>query len=316
MKSLPAFVSIFLCLFTASALAGTVQTSTTESSAATEVSEDEPTGLPFEFDAQFSYIGDSDVERDGDDDDDDDIDDFDETHTYMRLIYTPRIFIGILRLGAAWERFKFDFPRFAGLPEELQSFSAVVGLDTKFSDSILIRLEAQPGWYGTEHDMFDEDNFNVPFIVGGTYIYNSSLQFVFGVSVNFDRDWPVLPGGGIRWKMAPQWVLNAVLPTPRLEYELNKSFTLYAGGDLKGTTVRTHHSFGNSIMDPSLNNELLSYTEVRTGGGVEWKITPGVALTAEAGYVPYRNFDFHDEGVEWEHENGAPYGMLSFKAEL
>src|SRR5438876_11860753 len=67
--------------------------------------------------------------------------------------------------------------------------------------------------------------FNMPFEIGGTYIYNPDLQFIVGVSIDVERKYPVIPGGGIRWKFQPKWVLNAVMPTPRLEYECYKNLT-------------------------------------------------------------------------------------------
>ena len=101
-------------------------------------------------------------------------------------------------------------------------------------DSLLFRIEAQPGFYGTSFDNLDGDSFNVPFVIGGTYIYSPDLQFVFGVGVNLQGRFPVIPGGGVRWKFSPNWVLDATLPTPRLEYEASRNLKLFVGADLKG----------------------------------------------------------------------------------
>jgi hypothetical protein len=59
-----------------------------------------------------------------------------------------------------------DFPSTGGQqwPTHLQAVNSIVGLDTKFSDSFLIRIEAQPGFYGTTFDHLDGDSFNVPFV--------------------------------------------------------------------------------------------------------------------------------------------------------
>src|SRR5437764_5799818 len=162
--------------------------------------------------------------------------DFDESDILLRFVLTPRIKLGVLRLGAEWERFSFGFPDQAPLPDTLQALSLVIGLDTQLSDSILLRFQAQPGFYGT--DDFESQDVNVPFVIGGTYIYSPNLQFVLGIGVDIERKYPVLPGGGVRWKIARQCVLNAVLPTQRLEYQLNKDLTLYAGGAAKETIFR------------------------------------------------------------------------------
>jgi hypothetical protein len=185
-----------------------------------------------------------------------------------------------------------------------------VGLDTQLSDSILVRFEAQPGLYGTNH--LEGSDFNVPFLLGGTYIYNPNLQFVLGVSVDVERKYPLLPGAGIRWKIARQWVANAVLPTPRLEFQPSKDLTLYLGANIKETNFRVSDNFGDTHGRKSqLNGALLTYSEVRTGLGIAWKTSSMLTLTAEAGYQPYRNFDFYRTEVRYHEDGSAPYGMLS-----
>jgi len=262
--------------------------------------------FPFEADVELAYVGESEVARGSRR-----VEDFDETYSLVRLVFTPRISVGILRLGASWERFSFGMPDRVQTPDLLQSFTAVVGFDTQFSDSILVRIEAQPGFYGSE-EIFDTDTFNVPFIIGGTYIYNSNLQFIFGLSVDFERDNPVLPGGGIRWRVNSQWVVNAVLPTPRLEFEATNNLTIYAGANLKNSTFRMDKNFGDEQAgDSRLNRAVMTYSEVRAGVGVEWKITPEIKLALEAGYMPWREFDFHRTNVRYHHEEGAPYGAMA-----
>ncbi len=257
-----------------------------------------------EYVAEETYVGEASVRRSNEV-----VNDYDEHDTVLRFILTPRTKIGVLRLGLEWERFSFGFPDGTSLPNTLQAGALVVGLDTQLSDSILLRVEAQPGFYGTTD--FASNNFSIPFIVGGIYIYNPSLQFVAGVSVEVERQYPVIPAAGIRWKMARQWVLNAVLPAPRLEYEATKNLTLYAGGNFKETNFRTSDTFGNSKGNPKLNDAVLTYSEVRAGVGADWKLSSFATLSAEAGYQPYRSFDYYRADIRF-HENGsAPYGMLS-----
>jgi hypothetical protein len=258
-----------------------------------------------EYLAEETYVADADVRRGNQV-----IRDFTESDTILRFVLTPRIKLGVLRLGAEWERFSFGLPRGAQLPSTLQSASLVVGLDTQLSDSILVRFEAQPGLFGTNH--LEGSDFNVPFLIGGTYIYNPNLQFVLGVSVDVERKYPVLPGAGIRWKIARQWVANAVLPTPRLEFQPSKDLTLYLGANIKETNFRVSDDFGDTHGRKSqLNDALLTYSEVRTGLGIAWKTSSMLTLTAEAGYQPYRNFDFYRTEVRYHEDGSAPYGMLS-----
>jgi hypothetical protein len=222
--------------------------------------------------------------------------------------------IGILRLGLQTERYSFSFGGNAAIPDNLHSTNLIIGLDTEFSDSFLIRIEAQPGFYGTDFDDFGRDTFNVPFIIGGTYIYSSNLQFVFGIGFDAWRQTPVLPGGGVRWKFAPQWTLNAVVPTPRLEFEPNSNLLIFAGADLRMTNYRVEKNFGTLRGDPSLNHASISYEEARVGAGLEWKLSTATKLSFEGGYIPFRDFDFHRTQVRYHQDGGAPYARIGFHA--
>ena len=260
--------------------------------------------LTGEYVAAETYVSDADVKRGAHV-----VRDFSESDTVLRFVLTPRINLGVLRIGAEWERFSFGMPKNAPLPDTLQSVSLIVGLDTQFSDSILVRVEAQPGFYGTDQLGFDE--VNIPFVIGGTYIYNANFQFIAGVSVDIERKYPVIPAAGIRWKLARQWVLNAVLPQPRIEFEASRSLTLYLGANVKETNFRVDDHFGDAQGNPALNHAVLSYSEIRAGLGADWKVSTNLTVSAEAGYQPYRNFDFYRTNIRFHEDGSAPYGMIS-----
>jgi len=263
--------------------------------------------VPTEYILEDTYVGGGDVQRGPNKS----VRDFDENDSIVHLVFTPRTKLGVLRLGAEWERFSFGLPDHAALPDTLQSVSLVMGLDMQFSDSIIIRAEGQPGVYDTEFDNLGYDNFNLPFLIGGTYIYSPNLQLVLGVSVDIERKYPVIPVAGVRWKIAALWLLEAVLPTPRLQYEMNKDLTLYVGANVKQTSYRVDDDFGSANGIPRLNHAILTYSEIRTGGGFDWKISPSVTFTGEVGYQPYRNFDFYRAEVRYHQDGGAPYGTIS-----
>jgi opacity protein-like surface antigen len=300
---------VALCLSLAAVKAFAVQVETNSTPSKNVALVESESSFSFEFHAEETYVGQADVQRGGLS-----VRDFDESDMKFHFVLTPRVKIGILRLGVQAERYSFGFSRNAALPDVLESTNLVLGLDTEFSDSFLIRLEAQPGFYGTDFNDFGQDTFNVPVVLGGTYIFNSGFQIVFGVGIDALRKYPVLPGGGIRWKFAPQWTLNAVAPTPRLEYELNSSFMLYGGADIRATSYRVDNQFGTVRGNTALNHAALTYEEARTGGGFEWKLTSEIKLSAEGGFIPFRNFDFHRTSVRYHQDGGAPYGMLSFHA--
>jgi Domain of unknown function (DUF6268) len=262
--------------------------------------------LSGEYVAEGTYVGEGDVERGAKS-----VNNFDEIDSSLRLILTPRTKIGVLRLGAEWERFSFGFPAQTALPNTLQSFSTLIGLDMQLSDSIIVRAQGQPGLYNSGLGHLDWDNFNLPFFVGGTYIFSPNLQLIVGVSADIERRYPVIPATGIRWKPAPQWLLDAVLPTPRLQYDMTPSVSLYAGATMKETNYRVDDEFGTSHGIPRLNSAILTYSEVRTGAGFDWKVSPIVTFTGEVGYQPYRNFDFYRAEVRYHQDGGAPYGTIS-----
>src|SRR6478672_5550322 len=85
-----------------------------------------------EYIAEGTYVGESSVKRGHKL-----VENFDESDTTFQFIFTPRISLGVLRLGLQYERFNFGFPEQTSLPNSLQSGSVVVGLDTQFSDSIV-----------------------------------------------------------------------------------------------------------------------------------------------------------------------------------
>lgn len=257
-----------------------------------------------EYVAEETYVGDADVERGKRA-----VRDFDESDTVVRYIATPRIAAGVLRIGGEWEQFLFGMGTQFFLPNRLQSAAMVLGLDTRFSDSILVRFEAHPGIYGSSHLAWED--VNIPFIAGGTYIYNPNLQFIVGVSVDVEAKYPVIPAAGIRWRLARDWVLNAIAPEPRIEYGASRDLTLYLGANIKQTNFRMNENFGDLQNNPALNHAVLSYSEVRTGIGADWKLSPILTVTAEAGYQPYRNFDFYRTDVRFHQDASAPYGMIS-----
>lgn len=301
-----------LCLILTAANAFAVQVEAYSTSSKNVALVESQSSFSFEFEVEGTYVGGGDVERG--ERGNLVIRDFDETQGRIRFVLTPMTKIGILRLGVQTERYSFGFGGAAAIPDDLHSTNLIIGLDTELSDSFLIRVEAQPGFYGTDFDDFGQDTFNVPFLIGGTYIFNSGFQVVFGIGVDALRKNPVLPGGGIRWKFAPQWTLNAVVPTPRLEYELNSNFLLYSGADIRATSYRVEKNFGTLRGNTALNHASITYEEVRVGAGFDWKLTSAIKLSVEGGVIPYRNFDFHRTQVRYHQDGMAPYGMVALHA--
>ena len=270
-----------------------------------------PFHLPVEFDLSDAYVGSADVRRDGHDSS------LDEQNSFARLVFTPRVLPrGDLRLGVEWERYSFGFSNNAPLPNTLQEVNLIVGADLSLTDSILVRVEAQPGLYGTFFNHVTSGDFNVPFIVGGSYLYSDSLQFFLGVSVDVNRKYPVIPGIGFRQKITPKLVLDAQLPTPRVEYEFSRSTTLFAGAEFKEDEFRVGEHFGDNHLDNRhdervLNRALVNFTEIRVGVGLTQKLSSSLSLSVDGGCQPYREFDFYRADARYRSDGPAPYGQLA-----
>jgi hypothetical protein len=65
----------------------------------------------------------------------------------------------------------------------------------QFSDSILIRVETQPGLYNSGLGHLFWDDFNMPFVIGGTYIY-SLICSLFSVLASMSSE---NTGGSCCW---------------------------------------------------------------------------------------------------------------------
>ena len=226
-----------------------------------------------------------------------------------------------MRLGIDAERDSFSLFPGAPLPNTLQSVNAVIGTDMSIGDKTIMRAEIHPGIYSDFVSVGGND-FDCPFQLGGTYLFSKDFQIIFGIQIDLKSDYPVIGLPGFRWQFADKWVLSAIPPKPQLQYELNNTTTLYLGADILDGTYHVNGNFGDNhghgpnTTNAQFNNNIVDFTEVRIGVGCLWKFTPNLSLDVSAGYMPYRDFAFHPDQVEFgTHEtsfkndlgNGAPY---------
>lgn len=257
--------------------------------------------ITYEANADYSYVGNGRMQNS--------ITLSEQSNQVHFALSTPIGAENLLRIGTEWQRYSFSsVPGSSRLPNTLQSVNLILGADVELW-GWLFRVEAQPGFYGN-FQQTDANGFNIPFIIGGMYLVNSDLQWVAGISLNVARNIPVLPAAGVRWKFSKDWVINAVLPRPRLEYSLTKSATLYVGSDFKLGTYRMDGSFGDTHGNANLNNAIIDYTEIRVGGGAEIKINSSMKIDFETGCMVYRQFDFYRANISTGNNNGAPYGQI------
>lgn len=265
-------------------------------------------GLSWESQFRFSIVGDAeftDGEHDGDD--------VGALDFRLRAVASiPASSSFLLRAGVDFEQTHFDVPDHLAVPDVLQMASLVLGADMQLGEAWILRLEIQPGFY-SGHTSPNGDDFNVPITLGASFFVSADLQLVAGVSIDVNRKYPVLPGVGARWKVASDWVVNAVLPTPRLEYTVNENVLLYAGADLRVGTFRADDDFGSSRRDPKLNVAVVDYTQIRAGVGASWKVSPAATVELEAGFVPVYELDYHRAELRMRSDDLPPYGGINVK---
>lgn len=259
-----------------------------------------------ETNLSYSYVGASDIKQGNSK-----IGNVSEQNSDVKYVISPEITDGLLfRGGVEWERYSFGLSSNLALPNTLQSTNLILGFDIQLADQWLMRVEAAPGFYSDFVDLTSRD-INAPIIIGASYLVSKDLQWVVGMRIDLWSEYPVLPGAGVRWKFADQWTLNAIMPKPRLEYELERSTTLFVGLDLKGGSYMVNKDFGDNHGHGNLNQTVLEYSEVRTGGGVAWKPTPFLTLEAETGASVYRDFDYSRAHTNIVTDDVAPYGQIA-----
>jgi len=264
-----------------------------------------------ELDAEYSYSAGAATHKG-----DTQYGDMTEQHSDLSYLFSPQISKDwLLRFGAEWQYFNFGVPGNAPLPDDLQQLNATLGCDYQFGDQWLLRAELRPGIYGSEFHNLSARDFDIPFILGVTYLANPDLQWVFGILVDWRSQFPVLPAPGVRWKFADQWTLNGIFPRPRVEYDYNDRLQLYTGFEVEVGTFTVGDQFGVDHNIPKLNNATLDYFEYRVGAGVLWKLLPNVTIEAEAGGLLGRWISYvHEDTVL--RSQPAPYVQLNCHVRL
>jgi hypothetical protein len=233
-----------------------------------------------------------------------------EQSSYLRYVFSPQITRRLLlHFGAEWQRFSFGAPDSAPVPGALDGVSLVIGSDWQFTDRWLLRGEVRPGVYSDFHDVNWRD-LDAPILLSAVYLVDPDLQWVLSLRLDPRSNYPAIPALGVRWKFADAWTLDAVLPRPRLEYDLHTRFKAYLGADFDAGAFRMGNQFGDDQGRPALNRAILDYFAVRVGPGFSWRIRPNLAVETDAGCMVYRRFDFADQDVVF-HSDPAPYVRIA-----
>lgn len=228
--------------------------------------------------------------------------------THARLTY-----LGTLRLNESWsllagadaQLLSSRLPDGAPIPDSLGSVALKLGANWTLNPRWTLRAEVDPGIYSDFEDLSGDD-FNAPFGLRATYAASTNVLWVLGLSVDPRGDIPVVGGPGVRWRFAPDWTLNLVLPRPRIEFAASRQLTLFAGGELKGGSYRVGERFGRDAGRPALDGETVSYREIRAGAGARYRIAPLLSISLDAGWTIDRRYHYENRHLLLNGD-GAPY---------
>jgi hypothetical protein len=208
-------------------------------------------------------------------------------------------------VGLQWDHARFDAPAGAPVPEDIYGLSVRLISNWRVNERWFVRSDLRPGLY-TDFEDISGGDFNVPVTVAVGYEVNPDLQVLFAVNVDLRREFPVVGGPGVIWRFADGWRLSLLIPRPQIEFTASESVTLFAGGELRATAIRVAEDFGTTVGNPVLNDDQVTYRELRVGGGVRWDLNRRFRLTVEGGYALDRRFEF-DRGNVLLNGDGAPY---------
>jgi hypothetical protein len=217
-----------------------------------------------------------------------------------------------LSIGGFYNNFLFDlgnpsaFPRIP-LVDNLGTIGASLGFVYKASPTFSILGEVSPDFSGDVNKLTTKD-----FQIGGMLAVryspygNDKLFFLLGIRTKSDAQLVVAPVAGLRWQPNDVLILNLTVPRPEIDWKLSRRLTLFADGQFNNGDFRVPDSTGTAIGKPQFNNAVLTYREIRLGGGLRLKILPFAAVQTEAGEALGRDFDYYRIHENLKVDN-APY---------
>ncbi len=251
------------------------------------------TPLGSRFEVEAGYVGSGDVS--GSDLNNGSVNSID---TLVRYTYGHRIGRALtLGVGFEWQRFSFGFENSVGLlPNTLQSVGALFSVELFFSEEWIAFAAIRPGIY-TDFADVSPDDFNLSGVVIAAYRQTPDLTWFGGVTFDLNRDFPVVPVLGLRWKFAENWLVELAAPRSRIQYDFAPGWRVFGVAGYKGDAYRVGETFGSDSVWPILDNAWLTYREVRVGAGIGYKWTDAIDARLEAGAAVYREFNYDRVGV-------------------
>jgi len=262
------------------------------------------THLAYELELENSYIGPTSTSFGGGQKRD-----ITTTYNSVHNNFTTRTFMAFLFTGGV-EYDRYGFSGYSGIPvpDSLQALTFPGAIDFRWSNKDMMRVQAVPGFY-SDADPMRMSTLNIPYAVAYSRIFSKKFQIGLGVSVNPLRSQRILGGGGFRWQITDRLKLKFLMPRPQIEYRVSKSVHVRAESDFRGDTYRVGPNFGTEHGNPSLNNAIIDYQEIRLGGGFSWNIKPLLELRMDGGMLMDRKFNYHNNDVR-STSGKSPYVMV------
>jgi hypothetical protein len=230
-----------------------------------------------------------------------------EENLHLEHFFARKYFRCLLvKTGLEWQGFYFNAPVAGFVPDHLHDLNALGAIDFRWSRQDLLRLQARPGFYTDFRDVRFADDINCPLALAYTRVSSMRFQWFVALSYNMWRRHSLLPAGGFRWQLTDRWKLKMLFPEPHIEYQARDDLHLFVGGDFRGDSFRLGRDFGDIRGDSRFNNTVVDFQEIRAGGGFSWNVKPLVEINLHGGYMVYRQFDYHDVGVQLN-SDPAPY---------
>jgi hypothetical protein len=310
-RRFPALLAACALLPVSGLLAGQARVDNSKDKSVPQTVMDEFTPLN-QLDIEGSYVGKAEFHTHSVNDQDQE--EFQESIQYAHRFHLfGRVY---LKLGASYERFDFnttDTP----LPSSLQSLAGVVALEYIAHGQPGAFITSKPGVYYSDSDSISTANFDFPTSIGAIVPLSKKFYLLVGIHTSILSEYPVLPIGGVIWLISDHLRLEAVPPEPKLIYTVNEKLDFFVGGEILGDAYKRDHR--TSYKDPGdrrFNGGVISYNEVRVGGGVTYTPIKQVDINVAGGWMLGRSFNYYRGDEKDFNTNGAPYAKVSINAEF
>ena len=225
----------------------------------------------------------------------------------------------VFLLGGNWQTFSFGYNGSnIPLPNNLQALNMILGFDVALDEANEwnMRIQIDPGVYGTWQSL-GWHQVNVPGVAAFSNIVNEDFQWFIAIRADVFQFFPVIPVPGFRWQFDKAWVLNGTAPKPAIQWRPieDLDLTAYLGGDILNVNARLADSNPETLGNRSLAGTLVNYFEGRAGAGLEYQVTPELAIQLEGGAVVWRRYDFFriSENVK---STMAPYVQAAIRGQF